>query len=308
MGGDFLTIMDNDITLATANPSLITPAIHNHLGLEYIDFFASGNFGVATYGRHFNKIGSFIGSVKYLNYGEFEGYTDQDASTGKFNSSETALSIGWGRSLDSLFSIGANLKMFYSSLETYKSYGMAVDVAGSYTSRDQRFTASVIASNVGRQFRSYYEGNNEPLPFEIQAGFSQRLKHLPFRYSILYNNIEHWDQRYENPNDLETDPITGEVVRDKKIWEIADNFMRHIVLGGEAYIGKIISLRAGYNYKWRKDMQIESKPATVGFSWGIGLKISKFHFNYSRSAWHAAGSPNYITVTLNLSEFYRKKS
>jgi hypothetical protein len=307
MGGDFLTISDNDITVATSNPSLITPQLHNHIGVEYVDFFTGGNFGVASYARHFNKLGSFIGSVKYLNYGEFEGASETGELTNKFSASETALIIGWGRNLDSLFSIGANLKLFYSSLETYKSYGVAVDVAGSYTSRDQRFTASLIATNVGRQFKAYYSGNQEPLPFEIEAGISQRLKHLPFRYSILYNHIEKWDLRYEDPADRQTDALTGEVVSDTRVKEIADNLMRHIVVGGEAYIGKHLMLRAGYNYGWRQDMKIASKASTVGFSWGIGLKVSKFHFNYSRMAWHRAGSPNYITLTLNLSDFYRKK-
>ena len=45
-----------------------------------------------------------------------------------------------------------------------------------------------------------------------------------------------------------------------------------------------------------------------GFSWGIGIRISKFHFSYARSAYHLAGSPNYITLTTNLSDFFVKKN
>lgn len=307
MGGDFLTINDDDITIVTTNPSLISPAMHNHLGVEYVDFFAKGNFGVASYGRHFSKLGSFVASIKYLNYGEFDGYDETEELTGTFYASETALNIGWGRKLDSIFSIGANLKFFYSPLETYKSYGMAVDVAGSYTSRDKSFNASLIACNVGRQFKQYQD-NSEPIPFEIQMGISQRLKHLPFRYSVLYNHLEKWNLRYDDPALQQTDQITGELIKDTKIEEIADNFMRHIVVGGEFYIGKFLSLRAGYNYQRRAEMRIESKPATVGFSWGLGIRVSKFQFSYSRSAWHLVGSPNYITMTTNLSDFYRKKN
>jgi hypothetical protein len=307
MGGDFLTINDDDITIVTTNPSLISPAMHNHLGLEYVDFFAGGNFGVASYGRHFNKLGSFVGSIKYLNYGEFDGYDENEGPTGNFYTSETALNIGWGRQLDSLFSLGANLKFFYSAFESYKSYGMAVDVAGSYTSRDNSFNASLIACNIGRQFKQYND-NSEPIPFEIQMGISQRLKHLPFRYSVLYNHLEKWNLRYEDPAVSQTDPITGEVLKDTRIEEFADNFMRHIVVGGEFYIGKFLSLRAGYNYQRRQEMKIETKASTVGFSWGLGIRVSKFQFSYSRSAWHLVGSPNYITVTTNLSDFYRTKN
>jgi hypothetical protein len=308
LGGDFLTINDNDITIVTTNPSLISPAMHNLLGVEYVDFFANGNLGIASYGRHFQKLGSFVASVKYLNYGEFDGTDETGKFTGAFNANEAAFNLGWGRLLDSVFSIGANLKVFYSALETYKSYGMAVDVAGSYTSLDKRFTASLIACNIGKQFGEYYSNNSEPLPFEIQAGISQRLKHLPFRYSVLYNNIQKWDLRYEDPTILQTDPITGEVVKDRKIKEIADNLMRHLVFGGEFYIGKNLSLRAGYNYHRRHELKIDSKASTVGFSWGIGLRVSKFHFSYTRSRWHLMGSPNYVTITTNLSDFYRKKN
>jgi len=50
-------------------------------------------------------------------------------------------------------------------------------------------------------------------------------------------------------------------------------------------------------------MKVDSKLGTVGLSWGLGFRVSKFHFSYSRAAYHLVGSPNYITITTNLSEF-----
>lgn len=308
MGGDFLTINDNDITLVESNPSLINPAMSNKLGIAYVDFFSDVNYGFATYARSFNNIGSFAASMKYINYGKFDYATVNGERTGQFHAGETALNIGWGRQLDTLFSIGANLKFIYSSLESYNSFGLAVDVAGSYISRDRSFTVSLIAKNIGRQLTAYEGGNIEPLPFELQVGLAKRLNHLPFRYSILFNHLEKWDLRYDDPAQSQTDPISGEVVKDSGIEVFADNFMRHIVFGGELLIGKYISLRGGYNYKRRQEMKVTTKPGTVGFSWGIGIRISKFHFSYARSAYHLAGSPNYITLTTNLSDFFVKKN
>lgn len=308
MGGDFLTINDNDITLVESNPSLINPAMSNKLGIAYVDFFSDVNYGFATYARSFNNIGSFAASMKYINYGKFDYATVNGERTGQFHAGETALNIGWGRQLDTLFSIGANLKFIYSSLESYNSFGLAVDVAGSYISRDRSFTVSLIAKNIGRQLTAYEGGNIEPLPFELQVGLAKRLNHLPFRYSILFNHLEKWDLRYDDPAQSQTDPISGEVVKDSGIEVFADNFMRHIVFGGELLIGKYISLRGGYNYKRRQEMKVTTKPGTVGFSWGIGIRISKFHFSYARSAFHLAGSPNYITLTTNLSDFFVKKN
>ncbi len=308
MGGDFLTINDNDINLISANPSLLNPEMHNHLGVAYVDFFTDINYGSVSYARSFDKLGTFATSLKYIDYGKFD-YADVTGERyGSFYAGETALDIGWGRRLDSLFSIGANLKLIYSSLESYNSFGLAVDVAGSYFSRDRSFTLSLIAKNIGRQLTAYQGGNIEPLPFELQLGLSKRLQHLPFRYSILYNHIEKWDLRYDDPATQQTDPITGEVQKDSGVEEFFDNLARHVVIGGELYIGKNISLRGGYNYQRRQELKVETKTATVGFSWGVGIRISKFHFSYARSKYNLAGSPNYITLTTNLSDFFTKKN
>lgn len=308
MGGDFLSINDNDITLASSNPSLINPGMHNYLGASFVDYYSDINYGHASYSRTFNKAGSFLGSVQYISYGQFDYADETGERSGSFYAGETALSLGWGRQLDSLFSIGSNLKMIFSSFESYNSFGLAVDVAGSYHSRDKSFTASLIAKNIGRQLTTYEGGNVQPLPFELQLGFTKRLKHLPFRYSMLYNHLEKWNLRYDDPRNGATDPITGEVIEDNGFEKFADNFMRHIVIGAELIISKNLSVRAGYNYKRRQELKLSEKPSTVGFSWGFGFRVSKFHFSYARSAYHLAGSPNYIAVTTSLSDFLVKKN
>jgi len=306
MGGDFLTINDNDINLALSNPSLINEGLDNYLGANFVDYYSTTNYGFASYGHSFNNVGSFVASVGYLDHGSFDGRDETGIHTGNFYVGETVLNIGWGRQLDSLFSIGSNLKMIYSSKESYTSYGLAVDIAGSYTSRDRSFTSSLIAKNIARQLSTYTTGNSEPLPFEIQIGLSKKLKHLPFRYSILYNHLEKWDLRYDDPSTRQVDPITGEVIEDNSFEVIADNLMRHIVIGGELLLSKNLSIRAGYNYKRRQELKISDKTSTVGVSWGIGFRISKFHFSYARSTYHLAGSPNYIAVTTRLSDFVKK--
>lgn len=308
MGSDFLAINDNDITLVSTNPSILNPGMHNYLGVSYVDFYSDINYGHAAYSRTFNNVGSFFGSINYINYGNFT-YADQAGMQGgNFHAGETAVNLGWGRQLDSLFSIGSTLKFIYSSFESYNSYGLAVDVAGSYTSRDRSFVASLIAKNIGTQLKTYEGGNSEPLPFELQLGLSKRLKHLPFRYSIIYNHLEKWDLRYEDPSTQQVDPITGDVVQSSGFEEFADNLMRHIVFGAELIISKNFSLRGGYNYRRRQELKVADKTSTVGFSWGFGFRVSKFHFSYARSTYHLVGSPNYITVTTSLSDFFVNKN
>ncbi|MCD4736658.1 MAG: type IX secretion system protein PorQ [Bacteroidales bacterium] len=304
-GGDFLAVKDNDIQLTPTNPSLITGDMHNNLGLSFVDYYSDINYGFASYGRSFGNVGNFVASMIYIDYGKFDFAEVTGERTGSFYAGESALSIGWGRELDSSFSIGSNLKMIYSSFESYSSFGLAIDIAGSYHDNERNLTLSFIAKNIGRPLKSYVSGNTEPLPFEMQFGLSKRLKHLPFRYIINYNHIEKWDLTYDDPDDIQVDAITGEVVEKNKFEEIADNFMRHITIGGELLISKNLFVRAGYNYKRRQELKVKSKLSTVGFSWGIGIRVSKFHISYARSAYHLAGSPNYISITTNLSKFMK---
>ena len=186
---------------------------------------------------------------------------------------------------------------------------MAVDVAGSYLSKDTLFDASLIFRNIGYQVVAYREGNHEPLPFEIQAGLSKKFKHIPFRISALFTHLEKWDVRYENPVNPSggIDPVTGEPNEISGIDEFADNLMRHIVLGGEITIAKVLSLRGAYNYQRRQEMKVPDKLSTVGFSWGLGLRVKQFQFSYARSAYHLVGSPNFITVMVDMDGFGAKK-
>ena len=307
LGGNFLSVYDHDITLAVSNPSLITEGMSNHLALSFVDYYDDINYGFAAYSKTFPSIGSWAASIQFIDYGKFKRADYAGNLNGEFSANELAFNVGWGRSLDSNFSIGANLKAISSSLESYNSFGLAVDVAGTYNNPENNFTTSLIFRNIGAQIVSYYSGGTGPLPFEIQLGLSKRLQHVPFRYSILLTNLQKWDLTYSAP-DLETSGVFQENSRDKTgVADFADKLMRHIVVGGELYIGKNFTVRLGYNYKRRQEMKVESRVSTIGFSWGFGIKISRFHFNFSRSTYHLVGSPNYITITTNLSELFSKK-
>ena len=50
LGGEVVSLMDDDINLVFHNPSLLTPGMHNHLNLNYVNYFAGVNYGYASYG------------------------------------------------------------------------------------------------------------------------------------------------------------------------------------------------------------------------------------------------------------------
>ena len=305
LGTNMASIDDNDLNIGFVNPSLINPEMNNKLALNYVNYFTEANFSSIQYANSFNKIGSFMASLQYMDYGSMD-YADENGNlAGIFNAYDMALNIGWGRRLDSLFSVGATAKIIYSSYESYNSFGMAVDVAGTYHARSG-LTMSLVASNIGMQFTQYVPGGDrDPLPFNLQYAISKRLDHVPFRFTVVYNHIEKWDLSYDDPNNPSNgyDPQTGEPQDKEGFAKVADNFMRHIVLGGELYIGKNLILRAGYNYRRRQEMKVDDKSAMVGFSWGFGVRIYKFHINYSRATYNLTGSPNFLTLAFDIDSF-----
>ena len=109
-------IKDNDLSLCLVNPSLLTPKMNNQLALSFVNYFAGINYGFASYMKDFKKIGMFDASMQFINYGKFTTADATGETYGTFTAGEYALNIGWGRQLDSVFSIGANLKNIYSHL------------------------------------------------------------------------------------------------------------------------------------------------------------------------------------------------
>lgn len=304
LGTNFAAIDDNDMNIGFVNPSLINSNMHNNISISYVNMFKEINYGFAQYGRHFEKVGSFVATVQYYDYGTFN-YADEGGNQGgTFGASDFAFNIGWGRTLDSNFSIGATAKLINSYYESYTSFGLAVDVAGTYRTKND-WVMSLIASNVGMQMKTYVSGSRDPLPFNLQYAVSKRLEHVPFMFSLVYDHIEKWDLTYDDPANPSgtVDPISGEVTEKSGFSKFGDQFMRHIIFGGEMYIGKNLVLRGSYNYRRRNELKVEDKLGMVGFSWGIGLRISKFKFNYARSTYHLNGSPNYLSLSFNLDSF-----
>ncbi|MBK9290373.1 MAG: type IX secretion system protein PorQ [Bacteroidetes bacterium] len=304
LGGVPQTGVDNDLQFVQFNPALINPQMHNQLNLAFVDYFADVRFTNLQYGRSFDKFGDFAAGLQYHNYGRFEYADEAGQRSGRFGAADYALKIGWGRRLDSSFSIGAQAKWAVSQYESYTSFGLAVDVAGIYHS-PEGWELALIARNIGSEIKSYLPGQASFMPFSMSLAFSQRLEHLPLRFFAVYDHLQKWDLTYLDPIDLRgrIDPITGRRNELKGIEKTADQLMRHIVMGGELSIGKNLRLRGSYNYRKRQEMLIPDKPALVGFAWGVGIRVSKFSIDYSRSTFHVVGSPNYLTVSTNLDAF-----
>ncbi|MDE6514747.1 MAG: type IX secretion system protein PorQ [Bacteroidales bacterium] len=305
LGAEFLSVRDADIQLALANPSLITSEIHNSLSVNYVNYFSGINYGFVSYARHFDKVGNFAFHLQFANYGDITTTNEFGAETGEATANDAAIILGWGRSLDTHFTIGANLKFIGSFIDRYSAVGMAVDVSATYTNTSRMFAVSLLLRNMGGALKTYGGDGGNRMPFEVAVALSQKIPHAPFRFLFEFPNLQKWNLNYDDPFGP-VDLVTGERKTRSKAGDFFDDLARHIVIGLELIPYKGFYLRAGYNYDRGQNMSTTGKPGMVGFSWGFGFRVYKFNFSYARSAYHLVGSPNYISLSIDIDAIQKK--
>jgi hypothetical protein len=303
LGGSLMSVVDDDVTQMVLNPAALNPEMHNRISFNTALYIADVNFGYFGYARHYDKIKTTFGAgIQYISYGKFDRTDEFGTVTGSFKAGEYAFNISAARSYDR-FNYGMTLKFIYSTLESYSSMGMAVDLGGTYVDSAGRFMAAVAFNNLGTQFSSYVPGNKEQLPLNIQIGIARQFAHLPFRFSIVFNNLQKWNIRYDDPNATQNDDIFGDTTNTKEKSYWLDNLARHMIIGGEFLIGKGFRLRVGYNHLRRQELKMVDRSAMVGFSFGVGIKIYRFMIDYSLAGYHLGGASNQFSISTNLQEF-----
>ena len=299
-----IAISSSDLNFGIYNPSLLNPKMKDGLALNFVDYFSDINMVSVAYAFPFKEIGTVGLSLQSLSLGQFTHTNEQAEELGFFSANEQLLIAGFGKQLYEKWSIGGAVKFLFSNLETYQSFGIATDLGATFFNTESQFSASVLVQNIGRQITSY-NGVNESLPFEVKIGFSKKLEHLPFRFFIGYNHLETWDLTYHYNPTVTTDPITGEELINTV--SFGQKLFRHFTTSAELNIGKYLQLRMGYDAQRRHELTAISFLGMVGFSWGVGFKISHFNINYGRSTYHLAGAPNYFSVNTNLSKFFKRQ-
>ncbi|MBK9732965.1 MAG: type IX secretion system protein PorQ [Chitinophagaceae bacterium] len=309
MGGTFISVYDEDASTGYQNPALLNASMNNRLSLNYMDYISDIKRGYAGYVHTVPKWETtFNGGIQFVNYGKFTSTDPIGNITGQFDGAEYAITIGAGREYINRFSYGANLTYISSRLETYRSNGMALTVAGAYHDSAQGFTATILFKNVGTQFKTYTGGNKEPLPFDIQGGVSKRLQHTPFLFSLVLHDLYRWDLRYNNPNEDNQNTIlidSSQQAEDKKY--IVDNFFLHTIIGTEINFGKSFRISIAYNHQRRQELAVELRKGLSGFSFGADVRINRFNIGYGRAIYNVAGGVNHLTLGVNLDELFGKK-
>jgi len=309
LGGYGMPNFDHELGMALVFPSLLQPSFTNHLSLNFVDYFDDINYGTAAFARHFDRLGTFSGSLHYINYGRFVEADELGETHGTFSAGEYSFMVGWGRRIGERLYLGSNLKSIHSFLYDHNSWGLAVDVSFTYMDPDRLFAAGLVARNIGYQIKPFRSGNQEPMPFDLVLAASHRLANAPFRLSLVAHNLHRFDLTYVSPFSrpaLLTGPAGSGESFGEKLGGWGDQLLRHVIFGLEFMPGDQFSFRMGYNYRRRQEMKVDSRLSTVGFSWGFGIRISRFQLSYGRSNYHLAGAPNHLSLSTSLSDLFHR--
>ena len=301
MGGDVISIVDNDVSLAFQAPSLLNKEMNRQMSFNFVDYVSDINFISFHYAQKiFNNLMIFSG-LDAINYGEFIGSDATGNSTSVFTANQQIFTLGTAKQLSDKFTIGTNIKLLNSQLESYHSLSLSSNVSTTYFNKENNLAATLLFKNMGKPIKSY-TSTSENLPFEIQLGLSKSLQHLPFRYSLVLHHLNVYD--ISNDYNLNTiyDLTTNTIIIKKET--VAKKMLRHVILGGELNpFRKSLYLRAGFNFQRREDLKLSSSFSMSGFSWGMGFSVRKIQINYSRSALHSSSVLNSFSLITNLSNF-----
>jgi hypothetical protein len=292
LGGRVVTSINNDINQGILNPSVIQSSMKNKVGLNYGNYFSDINFGNAAYAYSWGeKNKTILAGVTYMNYGTFDGADEYGQRTGTFTGSETAISFGYAYEFPIKgLTAGTNVKFISSVLETYSSFGGALDLAIAYKKPEKETFYTLVFRNMGTQFTTY-AGVKEPLPFEITAGISKKLAKAPIRLHFTFQDLQKWKTTYSNS------AISSETTYEKT--NFFQNVLHHFNLGVEAFPERIITLRLGYNFRRSFELGQQKRVGFAGLSTGFGVRVKKFRFDFSYSRYTISGNTTLFGAQFN---------
>lgn len=271
LGGDNITIIEDDPALMFSNPALASSVSDKTIGLSYMNYMSGANYMGASYTKALGEKGTIAGGVQYMNYGKMKEYDQNNTQIGTFNASEIAIEGIFSYELAHNLVGGITAKFINSYIGNYSSMAVGVDLGLNWFEPDYQWSVSMMAKNLGGQIKAYEE-NYGKMPMDVQVGVSKTFAALPVRLSATLVDLTHYDYR----------------------------FINHLNLGADILLSDNIWVGGGYNFRRADEMTIgsneDSSAHGAGFSVGGGINLERFKLNLAYGKYHAASS----SVLVNL--------
>ena len=299
LGGFARAVNDGDINIALTNPSLLNDEHLETVALSYAPYFDGISTGYAAY---VFKVKDFIllPSIRFFNYGEFEGRDELGNAQGTFSARDLAIAVGSNYRFNDKFSVGANLNLYSAKYESISSSALALNLQGSYINDSIGVVVTAGVDRLGFVMKRFNE-NEQKLGANFYVSASKKLMKAPFRFFLAFDNLETWDLIPNNLEDPEVNFFDNTV--EEVEYGFGDKLLFHTKIGTELVLGKNLAFRVGYNYRRRAELRLPEAPGTAGISWGVEFKVSHFKLAYARTKYHRSFAANNFTISTNLSKF-----
>jgi len=295
-----------DVSFTLQNPSLLNPAMHNELAVNYNIYYAGIGIANLQYGYHVAPLETDFGfGVQYLNYGSFANTDAQGNNLGNIRATDYSLNFSASRKYLERWRYGATMKWAHSFLGDRSGMAVLADVGISYEDTANKWSVGIVAKNMGIMLKQYNPENNmEPMPFDLQIGVSKQLKNVPLRLYLIGHHLYEWDVYYNNPADKVNNTLFQNNADTTEGKHIADKIFRHLNFGAELILAKRVTVSAAYNNMRRGELGVPDVTGMAGFSFGVGIDLNKMTVRYARSYYGSAGAYNELGLSFRLNKFF----
>ncbi len=276
LGGDNISIIEDDPTLMFSNPALLSSVSDKTLNINFMTYMAGATTGSASFNRVVNDKASWGVTAQYMNYGKIKETDENNVQTGEFSAQEIALGGSFSYMLAKNLVGGINAKIVSSYIGSYSSMGVGIDLGLNYYNPDIDLSVSAVAKNLGGQTKAYDEEYGK-MPFDLQLGATKGFNNMPFRLSLTLVDLSNWDY----------------------------SFINHLVAGVDLLLGDQFYVSGGYNFRRAKDMKIAEGSGDdasesshgAGLSFGAGVQLERFKLQVGYAKYHVSSS----SILVNLS-------
>lgn len=275
LGGDNITLVEDDASLIFANPALLSSVSDKTIGLNYMNYMSGVNTASATFNRVVKQRASWAASAQYIDYGTMKQTDENNVQTGEFSARDLAFAGYFSYMLTERIAGGIAAKFVTSFIGDYSSMGVGVDLGLNYYDPDRDWSVSLVAKNLGGQIKAY-DDNYEKMPIDVQLGVSKGFTNMPFRLSATLVDLNHWNY----------------------------SFINHLVAGVDVSLSQSIWVGAGYNFRRADEMSIydgeNESSHGAGWSIGAGLNLERFKLNLAYGKYHVSSSSLIINLAYTL--------
>ena len=275
LGGENITISDDDATLVFNNPALLQNITDKTLNLNMMTYMQGTVTASASFARAWGERASWGISGRYMDYGQMKETDITGEETGSFGARDVAIGGTISYGLTNSISGGVTAKLAASYMGQYNSMAVLVDLGLNYRNDDSDLSISAVAKNLGGQVDAF-EDDFERMTLDLQLGITKRLLNSPLRLSFTLTRLNDWEY----------------------------NLGKHINVGADLLLGEQFYVAAGYNFLRASEMKISSGDGSsshgAGLSLGGGLQLERLKLHVAYGKYHVSASSLLINISYSL--------